>query len=70
MQNSTDSAYWDAPLTVENTCIFYFLWDQGVHVLFWKLKQNFCISPASITCSKSTIEVLEQVIKYVQIQEK
>ena len=49
--------------------IFNFLWNQGEHIFLWKEKQNFCIIPAGITCSKSTIEVLEQRIKYVQSQE-
>ena len=31
-----------------------------------KEKQNFCIISADITCSKSTIKVLEQGMKYVQ----
>ena len=50
--------------------IFNFLWDQGMHMFFWKEKQNFYIVPADITCSKSTIEVLEQGITYVQSQEE
>ena len=41
-----------------------------MHMFFWKEKQNFYIVPADITCSKSTIEVLEQGIKYVQSQEE
>ena len=32
---------------------------------FLKEKRNFCKIPAAITCSKSTIEVLEQSAKYV-----
>ena len=39
-------------------------------MFFWKEKQNFCIIPAGITCSKSTTEVLEQGIKYVQSQQE
>ena len=35
-----------------------------------KKKHNFCIIPAGVTCSKSTIEVLEQSMKYVQNQEE
>ena len=33
-------------------------------------KTNFCIILARITCSKSTIQVLEQGMKYVQSQEE
>ena len=50
--------------------IFNFLWDQGVYMFFWKERQNFCIIPAGVTCSKSTIEVLERGMKYVQSQEE
>ena len=39
-------------------------------MIFWKEKQNFYIIPAGITCSKSTIELLEQSMKYVQSQEE
>ena len=48
---------------------FNFLWDQGAHMFFRKEKQNFCIIPAGITCSKSTLEVLEQGKKYVESRE-
>ena len=34
MQNYTDNANGDAPLTVENGDIFHFLWDQGAHMFF------------------------------------
>ena len=44
---------------------FNFLWDQGAYIFFLKEKRNFCKIPAGITCSKSTIEVLEQSAKYV-----
>ena len=50
--------------------VINFLWDQGAHMFFWKEKQNFCLISDGITCSKSTIEVLEQGMKYVQIQEE
>ena len=50
--------------------IFNFLSDPGAHMFFWKEKQNFYIIPAGITCSKSTIEVLEQGMKHVQSQEE
>ena len=43
--------------------MFNFLWDQGVHMFLWKEKQNFCIIPACITCSKSTTEIVEQCSK-------
>ena len=33
-------------------------------------KKNFCIIPADIACSKSTIELLEQGMKYVQSEEE
>ena len=46
--------------------IYNLLWDQGVHIFFWKEKQNFYIIHGYITCSKSTIEILEQGLKYVQ----
>ena len=39
-------------------------------MFFRKEKQNVCIIPTGITCSKSTIEVLEQVMKYVQSQDE
>ena len=45
--------------------IFNFIWDQGAHMFFWEQKQNFYVIPAGITCSNSTIEVLEQGMKYV-----
>ena len=38
-------------------------------MLFWKEKQNFSIIQAVISRSESTIEVLEQITKYVQSQE-
>ena len=50
--------------------IFHFVLDQGAHMFVWKQKQNFFIIPHGITCSKSTIEILEQGIKYVQSQEE
>ena len=50
--------------------IFNFLWDQDVPMFFWKEKQNFYIIPAGTTCSKSKIEVLEQIMKYVQSEEE
>ena len=39
-------------------------------MLFWKGKQNFYIIPACIASSKSSTEVLEQGMKYVQSQEE
>ena len=48
--------------------IFFLFLDQDAHMFFWKEKQNFCIIPAGITCSMSTIKVLEQDMKYVQTQ--
>ena len=39
-------------------------------MFFWKEKQNFYIIPAGITSSKSTIEALEQGMKYIQSQEE
>ena len=39
-------------------------------MFFWKEKRNFCVIPAGITFSKSTIEVLEQGMKYVQSLEE
>ena len=50
--------------------IFNFFWDQDAHMFFWKETQNFYIIPADTTCPKSTIEVLEQGMKYVQSQEE
>ena len=50
--------------------IFNVSWDQDVHMSFWKEKQNFYIIPAGITCSKSTVKVLEQGMKCVQIKEE
>ena len=46
--------------------IFNFVWDQGAHMFLRRNKQNFYIILAVITYSKSTIEVLEQCMKYVQ----
>ena len=43
------------------TCYFMF---------FWKEKQSFYIIPAAITCSKLTIKVPEQGMKYVQSKKK
>ena len=37
---------------------------------FKKKKENFSVIVAGITCSKSTIEKLEQGMKYVQSQEE
>ena len=48
--------------------IFNFPQDQGAHMFFWK-KKNWYIIPADSSCSKSTIEVLGQGIKYVQTQQ-
>ena len=39
-------------------------------MFFLKEKQNFCVIPAGITCSKSAIEVLEQGKKCVPSQEE
>ena len=39
-------------------------------MFFWKEKENFYIIPAGTTCSKSKIEVLEQIMKYVQSEEE
>ena len=39
-------------------------------MLFWKEKRNFSIISTGITGSNSTIEVLEQGMKYVQSQEE
>ena len=39
-------------------------------MFFWKEKQNFYLNPVGITCSKSTIEVLEEGMKYIQSQEE
>ena len=39
-------------------------------MFFWKEKENFCITPAGITCSNSTKDVLQQGMKYVQSQEE
>ena len=41
-----------------------------MHIIFWEEKQNICIIPAGIICSKSTIKVLQQGMKYVQSQEE
>ena len=41
-----------------------------VLMFFWKEKRNFYIIPAGITCSKWTIEVEEQGMKYVQSQKE
>ena len=65
MQNYTDNANGDVPLIVENAWYFNFIWDQGAHMFLWEQEQNFYVIPAGITCSNSTIEVLEQGIKYV-----
>ena len=57
------------PLTVENAWNFYFPLRSGcIHMFFRKEKQNFYIISAGISSSKSTIEALEQGIKYVQSQ--
>ena len=50
--------------------IFNFLWDQGAHMFVWKGKQNFCIIPTCITCSKSTIKILEQGLKVSKLTRK
>ena len=70
MKNNTDNANEDMNLTVKNAWYFNFLWDQGMHMFFWKEKQKFCIIPPGITGSTATIEVLEQGMKYVQSQEE
>ena len=50
--------------------IFNFYWNHGAHMFIWKEKQNFYMIPAGITCSKSTTEILDQGMKYVQSQEE
>ena len=68
MQNYTENANEDVRLTVENAWYFKFpLRLKYAHVI---LKKNFCIIPADIACSKSTIELLEQGMKYVQSEEE
>ena len=46
--------------------VFNFFRDQGAQMFFWKEKQNFYAIPAGIACSKSTADVVEQGMKYVQ----
>ena len=50
--------------------IFNFLWNQGAHMFVWNRKQNFCIIPTCITCSKSTIKILEQGLKVSKLTRK
>ena len=43
MQNWTDNANGNVPLTLEMCDIFNFPWDQGAHMFIWKEKQSWSV---------------------------
>ena len=68
MQNYTENAK-GTSFNSRECVIFQIPFEIKVCTCYFE-KKNFCIIPAGIACSKSTIELVEQGMKYVQSEEE